>query len=290
MNKIFNLLSFPRRRESISALALDVREIPACAGMTKGKKNVTNKIFLFNSKFILLISFILSIPAQAAPLVADLSNYRIAMDSGFNGTRLFLFGVRNDSGDIVVVVRGAKKDYIVRKKEKFSGVWINRERMKFYDVPNFYTIASSKPLSEINQKALFSQLGIGENNLLTNSSGGGTPEKINEFGTAFLDYQRSNRLYNTTPDNISFMGETLFKTVLEFSDNIPSGEYTAEIYLISDGEIVGMQSTPISVVKSGLDAFIYNYAHKSPALYGLSAVILALSVGWLAGRLFEARS
>ena len=226
---------------------------------------------------------------QAAPLVADLSNYRIAMDAGFNGTRLFLFGVRNDNGDIVVVIRGPEKNYIVRKKEKIAGVWVNRDRMKFYNVPNYYAVASSRPLLDINKSVLFTKLGIGEDNLLNNPS---IPdaENLDEFESAFLSHQHFNRLYYTNPDNISFISETLFKTVIEFSDNIPPGDYTAEIYLISDGEIVGMQSTPISVVKSGLDAFIYNYAHNSPALYGISAVILALSVGWLAGRLFEVRA
>jgi uncharacterized protein (TIGR02186 family) len=245
---------------------------------------MNKSLFLFFAYFLMLC-----VPGQAAPLVADLSNYRIAMDAGFNGTRLFLFGVRNDNGDIVVVIRGPEKNYMVRKKEKIAGFWVNRDRLKFYNVPNYYALASSRPLSDINKSVLFSKLNIGEDNLLNNPS---IPdaENIREFETAFLNHQRINRLYYTNPDNISFMSETLFKTVIEFSDNIPPGEYTAEIYLMSDGEIVGMQSTPISVVKSGLDAFIYNYAHNSPALYGISSVILALCVGWLAGRLFEVRA
>ncbi len=238
--------------------------------------------------FFILLFFI--VPAQAAPLVADLSNYQIAMDSSFNGTRLFLFGTRNDSGDIVIVVRGEKKDYIIRKKEEFAGIWVNRDKMKFYNVPDFYSIASSKPLSEINQRALFTKLGIGETNLLTPPDEISKMAQFNEFEAAFLDHQRAKQLYNTKTENISFMGETLFKTAIEFSDNIPPGNYTAEIYLISDGEVVGMQSTPISVVKSGLDAFIYNYAHNSPVLYGLSAILLAICAGWFAGRLFEVRA
>jgi uncharacterized protein (TIGR02186 family) len=212
------------------------------------------------------------------------------MDSSFNGTRLFLFGTRNDSGDIVVVIRGENKNYMMRKKEQMAGVWINRDRMKFYNVPNFYAIASSKPLSEINQKALFNKLGIGENSLIIPSEDISKMAQFNEFEAAFLDYQHDKKLYFTNPENISFMGETLFKTVIEFSDNIPSGKYTAEIYLISDGEIVGMQSTPIKVEKSGLDAFIYDYAHNSPILYGLSAIMLAVCAGWFAGRLFEVRA
>ena len=212
------------------------------------------------------------------------------MDAGFNGTRIFLFGVRNDNGDIVVVIRGPQKNYIVRKKEKIAGVWINRDRMKFYNVPNYYSVASSRPLSDISKIIKFAELGIGEENLLNNHSIPSKSDKLNEFETAFLNHQHNKQLYYVNPDSIGFMGETLFKTVIEFSDSIPQGKYTAEIYLINDGEIIGMQSTPISVVKSGLDAFIYNYAHNSPVLYGLSAIILALSIGWLAGRLFEVRT
>lgn len=238
----------------------------------------------------MLVFLLLAPHANAAPLVADLSNYSIAMDAGFNGTRMFLFGVRNDSGDIVVVVRGPKKNYMIRKKEKFAGIWINHDRMKFYDVPDYYAVASSKPLSEINKSALFKRLGIGEENLFTNASSEMETDKFSEFQTAFLDHQHVNKLYATNPENIGFMSETLFKTVIEFSDSIPPGDYTAEIYLISDGEVVGMQSMPINVVKSGLDAFIYNYAHNSPVLYGISAIILALSAGWLSGRLFEVRT
>lgn len=238
---------------------------------------------------ICLCLLLLSFPAQATPLVADLSNYRIDIDSSFNGTRIFLFGTRNDTGDIVVVIRGEHKNYLVRKKEKFAGVWANHDRIKFYNVPDFYAIASSKPLSEIEQTSVFTKLGIGEQNLLATIKSHEKAEKLNEFWKAFTSYQHVNRLYKTEQENIGFMGETLFKTVIAFPDNIPPGRYTAEIYLISDGEIVGMQSTPIDVVKTGLDAFIYNYAHQAPLLYGLSAIILALSAGWLAGRLFEAR-
>lgn len=229
-------------------------------------------------------------PANAAPLVADLSNYRISMDANFSGTRLFLFGVRNEGGDIVVVVRGPQKNYLVRKKEEFAGIWINRDRMKFFDVPNFYAIASSKPLSDIDRNTLFSGLRIGENHLISAPADPAKIARFNAFEEAFLDYQHAQKLYMSNPEPISFMGETLFKTTVDFPDNIPPGEYTAEIYLISDGEVVGMQSTPISVVKSGLDAFIYNFAHGQPALYGLTAIACALAAGLIAGRLFESRA
>lgn len=234
-----------------------------------------------------LLLLLMPLPAATAPLVGDLSNYRIDIDSDFTGTRLFLFGTRNDNGDIVIVVRGPEKDYIVRKKEQIAGIWINHDRMKFFNVPDFYTVASSKPLSDIEQANVFRQLGIGLDNLLVAPLSPLWQDKFKVFSAAFLQRQKERRLYRAEPVNIQFMAETLFKMVIEFPDNIPSGNYTAEIYLLNDGIVTGMQSIPIQVVKSGLDAFLSRYAHEHPILYGITAIVMALSIGWFTGRLFE---
>ncbi len=235
--------------------------------------------------FIALL--LLASPAAATPLVADLSTDRIKMDAGFTGARIFLFGARNDAGDVVAIIRGPEKDFVLRKKEKFAGLWVNRSRLKLFNVPAFYAIAASKPLSEINQAALFRQLGIGERTLLTPPGDPTRLIKFNEYADAFFEHQHRENLYTDTPNTVRFMGGTLFKTAVDFPDNIPTGNYTAEIYLINDGKIAGMQAMPITVVKSGLDAWIYSAAHDSPILYGFAAVAMALGAGWLASRIFE---
>lgn len=240
---------------------------------------------------ILLITCIITLmiptPIHATPILADISQYRIEIDSSFTGTRLFLFGVRNNTGDVVVVVRGPAKNYMMRKKEPIMGIWANRDRMKFYDVPDFYAVATSKHLNKIEQKSLFKRLAIGEETLMTPPLNPKALKKFNEYRKAFLEHQQRNNLYTTIPEKLNFMGETLFKTVIEFPDTIPAGDYVAEIYLISDGKITGMQSTPIKVSKSGLDAFLHDYAHNHPTFYGLAAVFMALGAGWFASRIFE---
>lgn len=238
---------------------------------------------------IMLLAGVLCRPpaSLAAPIVADISNYSIAMDAGFTGMRMFLFGVRNDPGDVVVVVRGPTRDYMVRKKEKVAGLWINHDRMKFFGVPDFYMVGSNRPLQEIAPEKLRRELGIGEDTLLAEHFAGSTAIDTHEFSQAFLAYQQEKKLYLREALPVDFMAETLFKSTIEFPDTIPPGRYTAEIYLLSDGEVAGMQTIPIVVDKSGIDAFLYNYAHRQPFIYGLSAIVLALCAGWFAGRLFD---
>lgn len=236
--------------------------------------------------FGLYLMLCLPLAAKATPVEAVISDDRIKMDAGFNGTHIFFVGARNDAGDIVVVVRGPQKTYQVRRKEEVAWMWVNRERVKFHDVPSFYAIATTKPLSDIEQTLLFSKLGIGYDTLLSKYA---TPRRAVDpapFAEALLNYQYDRGVYTKLPAMLED-GERLLKTSFAFPATIPTGSYTAEIYLLSDGEIIGMQSNPITVVKTGIEAFLYESAHRHSFFYGIGAIFMALSMGWIGGRLFS---
>jgi uncharacterized protein (TIGR02186 family) len=236
--------------------------------------------------FALLL--LLAAPGFAKPLVADISSHEITIHTSFEGAELMLFGARNAAGDIVVVIRGPARDAIVRRKERVAGMWVNRTEEAFYNVPGFYAMAASRDYDEITKSVYFRPLGIGFEEALT---GGGLMEKPSGqrglFTRALLRDLRGKRLYATLPSQVSFIGETLFKAIVPFPDNMPRGDYTAEVYLFRDGEVVGMQTTPIHVYKSGFDAFVYEQAHQHPLGYGVVAVLLAAFAGWAVSALFE---
>lgn len=236
-----------------------------------------------------LLLFVLAVlmmsPARAnPPLLADLSTYRIAIDAGFTGMRLFLFGTRSEIGDVVVVVRGPQHNYVVRQKSRVAGVWVNRDQMRLRSWPDYYAVASTRPLDELNAEALLTLLDAGTEALKPTNA---EPEKL-KFADAFMTHQQKQRLYPAAVPLV-FMGDSLFKAIIPFPDTIAGGMYTAEIYLISDGVLIGMQTLPITVEKTGFDAAIYNLAHQHPAWYGLMAIAMAVGAGWLAGRIFSKR-
>jgi len=231
--------------------------------------------------FACLLILLTPVMLHARPLVADLSQYRVEIDSSFNGTRLLLFGARNDIGDIVVVVRGPERSFVVRKKDRIAGIWVNRAEQSFGHVPTYYALASSKPFAAMRDTALFAPLRIG----LKETVDAGSMHA--DFADALIHWEQSQHLYSDTVQKVSFMGESLFKLVIYFPDNIPRGDYSADIYLFNDGQLTSVQSIPIHVEKTGFDAFVYDFAHAHSVLYGLFAVLLALGIGWSAHSLMK---
>lgn len=237
-------------------------------------KRLTITLFLFATS---------ALPAHSTPIIADVSSHEIEIHSAFTGAQLLLFGARNGSGDIIIIIRGPDKQFTVRKKENVSGIWINKERYTFDPLPEFYAIATSRPFEQIPDHLQFKMLGIGASDLLHE----GIPLEKDHFASALLRKLKEEQLYSKEPIQISFISETLFRTVIDFPDRLPRGTYTAEIYLISDGEIVGVQTIPIDVYKTGFDAFMYDLAKNKSPLYALFAIFLAYLAGWSAYTIFQ---
>jgi uncharacterized protein (TIGR02186 family) len=241
---------------------------------------------------VAIILFPYAVAASTKPIIADLSLHRIEITSGFQGTRLLLFGARNDSGDIVIVVRGPEFDFTVRRKDRVAGMWMNREQVKFTSLPGYYLIAASRPLEFLKNQPLLQELAIGTGNLPFMmleeiKSSEVDAATLEQFRAAFIKNRKISGLYGLETADVSFMGETLFKTALDFPDNLPRGIYTVEIYLFGDGELRAMQTIPIEVKKSGFDAVIYDLAHQTPGLYGFLAITLAILGGWTASIIFR---
>lgn len=230
---------------------------------------------------------IFAFPAHARPIIADLAVRQIEIDSGFTGTDILLFGARTDPGDIVVVVRGPETSYVVRKKDRVAGIWVNKKQMIFNGINGFYAIASNRPLENIQNEYLLSTLQIGQGDISLPANAANAHSNVPEFKAALLKRKQDERLYAPHIAEISFIGDTLFRTVIRFPENIARGVYTAEIYLFSDGQLSGIQSTPIIVSKKGFDAYVYDFAYKYPAIYGIMAVLIALFAGWVAGTVFR---
>ena len=88
-------------------------------------------------------------------------------------------------------------------------------------------------------------------------------------------------------ENVEFLSYSLFRVHIPIPATVPRGEYTVEAYLFRDGTVMSAQSTPLFVDQKGLERRLYRFAHASPFVYGLSAVLMAMFFGWLSSLLIR---
>jgi len=221
----------------------------------------------------------------AGPLISGISTNEINVDTEFKGAQILLFGAKNDAGNVVITVRGPRKNFIISKKENLLGIWYNGERIKFKNSYGFYSLFSTYNDGEMIQQDL-NEFELGKNNIQFEIQNKLSPSKINEFRVQFIDLLEQKKLYSVGTNPIDFLDETLFKLIIDFPKNILLGTYVLEIYLINNGSVLSFQSIPIYVNQVGVSAQISKFASEQSVLYGVIAVFLAIIVGFTANYFF----
>jgi len=231
--------------------------------------------------------------SKAETLVTDLSQHIIEITSQFSGSELLLFGALERHAyessqssevtaqglnyDIIVVVQSEATDFIIRKKENITGIWVNSENQTMNDIPGYYVIGSTRPLDDILTTDIQAEYGLGLNNIGIGNLDDG------EYKEALIRNMINKGLYLESSGNVTVKDEILFRANLAFPSNMPVGDYKADVYLVRDGNIIINHRTDLLVDKRGIERFIYNFAHEYPPYYGIMAIFVAISVGLFSG-------
>jgi uncharacterized protein (TIGR02186 family) len=227
--------------------------------------------------------------ARAESLVADLSEHLIAITTAFVGTDVVLFGAIDGGADIVVTVVGPRDNQIVRRKGQIAGIWVNRESLEFARVPTYYAVASSAPLDQVTRPEVLArhELGVEHLRLEPVDATGLDAREIDAFRDALVRNKQRERLYTSAPPPVSFLGPNLFRTTLSFPANVPPGIYQVQVFELEDGYVKDAQRSALVISKVGLEADLFDFAQQQAPLYGLLAIVMAVSLGWLAGVIFR---
>jgi uncharacterized protein (TIGR02186 family) len=226
-------------------------------------------------------------PPSHETVQSDISTREISIQSNFAGIEIVIFGSVDfsrasapDEGkyDVITVIRSPAEPFVVRRKERVSGIWVNRESRTFTGVPGFYAVLSTRPVKAITTDETLKSLGIGFANL---DFGKSDKDDATEaaFRSALIRLKQEQNLFQDHDDGVSFIGRSLFRASVDLPVNVPIGRYTSNVYLFRDGKLISKNESTIEVSQVGFERVVYLLARQYPFIYGLAAVVIAVMVG-----------
>lgn len=234
---------------------------------------------------------------SAETIEIGLSTESIAITSNFAGTNLTIFGSLDNADpliqrqgryDIIVILQGPSRDLVVRKKERYLGVWVNAASETYMGVPLSYSLASTRNLQDIANIQTLRQLSVGIKNInLHPEDTTSNSENIILFGDELRDIKNRQGFYTQRIGDVRFLSRTLFRATLNLPANVPVGRHRARALLFRQGVFLREATASLEIVKAGFEQSVYDAAHKHSLLYGLFAVFLAVFTGWFGRILFK---
>ncbi|EFH12237.1 TIGR02186 family protein, partial [Teichococcus cervicalis] len=232
-------------------------------------------------------------PAQPSaarpPLVAELSQARVDITTGFSGTEVLVFGATErllgEGGDDVLVVAqsAVPEPMVVRRKIRVLGFWLNGPSARFRQVPGFYVLTGTRPLRQMLEDEERQTKRLGLEYLPLAATGDQQPE----FRAALMQLKQQAGLWHEEEEPLHIAGARLFRARLPLPATVGTGDYRVEVLLVRDGRVVARQELGFRVERVGTAARIADVASERPVVYGLVCILLAAMAGWLGSVLFR---
>jgi uncharacterized protein (TIGR02186 family) len=212
----------------------------------------------------------------------------------YNGDYIYFFGsVPDPSVDVIVKMTSTEDVPLsVNRKGKVALMWMNVKQFTVTGLPLLYKIHSTRPIHQILDRSLAYDLGIGYDVLMDRMKlklvrGTPAPDDPQVVFEGVLKLKKDANLYNIDEKRIEITGGKLFKHYFRFPSAAKEGTYRAESYIFKNGKLIGKGIDEVVIQKKGIEAAFTNLAYKHPAVYGIVALAVALSMGLLVGFIFK---
>ena len=240
------------------------------------------------SYIVLLIVFLLNLPAAAFGVSLRLQPQNVLISAFYDGATVEATGEIPRDSRALILVRGHGEDVHLKKKGKVGGLlWMNMGDITFQHTPCVYMLYADSDLSAgLDAKVGFAALkkvidiipASGDKNFL--------------FGE-FLKLKKSESLYAVHPKSISYTpgnsNMRSFKATIIIPPRMRPGDYTVQAFAVKNGHVLNKTSEDLRIKLTGFPLQIDRLAFDHSLLYGIIAVLVALTAGLFIGIVFKSK-
>jgi uncharacterized protein (TIGR02186 family) len=257
---------------------------------------IKSRIVIFLVFGVLILN--LAVSGDASALVTVQTNDdRVKIDFFYHGSAIKLSGLSNPvDADLVIKVSSLEETQRLRKKVKAAGLfWMNGGELKFEHSPSVYLLYSTGKLDDILSREEMDRYVIGYPALSrhVDITPVANQDEKTTFFNQFVNFKESSHLYAMSPEKIARTvkdGKQHYSFELNWPYEAPPDNYLVTVYEIKNKKVIGKAEANIVVKQVGIVKTLCNMASNNGALYGVLAVMVALTAGFIVAVVFPKKA
>jgi uncharacterized protein (TIGR02186 family) len=229
----------------------------------------------------------------AEALTIKVNHDHINIDFFYNGSTVSVKGSAGKGTDLVVTIASAEQHkQTLRQKGHVGGIlWMNVGEVTFGNVPGLYMAHSTRDIDAILEPEMREDFGIGYPAIMKKADVSGVENGERERWFAeFLKFKEASHLYSAATGTITMEeldGDRAYALYVDWPYQAEPGGYVVTVHEVKDGKVVDSAKANVLVEQVGLVKALAGMAQNNGALYGIVAVLIALSAGFGVGVIFK---
>lgn len=228
-----------------------------------------------------------------AELTAKANHDHIKIDFFYHGSTVSVKGTSDPGTDLIIKIASADGHEVLKQKGKVAGfLWMNTGTLNFENVPNIYSIHSTKKVEDLLGPEEAGKYVIGypalENHVEIAPVSNGSER--DQWFKEFIRFKESSNLYSTSAGRITTTledGRQAYYILTGWPYQAPPGDYLVTVYAVKDGKVIETAESKVDVEQIGIVKLLAGMAKGKAALYGIISIVAALAAGFGVGLVFR---
>ena len=216
-------------------------------------------------------------PFMAAGLAEDVVELKV----NYSGSRIVLFATapqpENETSGMAVALIGP-----MAPQKMIHRTATGDETIEFVAAPLVFAIGAEPQVAASVAPEVMIEAGLNAQASAMPRSNQLMSPDLDKWRTAFVDLMMEQGLYSFSDTTIERLDGGLRRAKIALPINAPPGEYRIRAVSFRNGAPVGESEQVLTIVRSGLDATLFDLSRQHGFIYGFVAVLLGVSVGGIA--------
>lgn len=219
--------------------------------------------------------------APRSPIAAGLAEDTVQVKVNYSGARIVLFATSPTAEDAttgfaVALIGPSRREAVIRQTAQ------GERRFEFVTAPSVFAIGAEPQVAETVLPETMIEAGL-------NAAASAMPRanqllnpELEQWRSAFVDLKMQQGLYSLDETTIERLDGGLRRARINLPANAPPGDYKVRAVAFRNGQRVGETTQTLTLVRSGLDATLFDLSRSHGFVYGFLAVLCGIGVGVLA--------
>jgi len=214
-------------------------------------------------------------------LAAGLAEDTVEVKVNYAGARIVLFvsplARENATSGLAVALIGPSTPQDVIRNTPAG-----RQRFEFVAAPTVFAIGTEPQVAETVKPDVMIEAGLNAATSAMPRSDKLMSPDLDAWRTAFVNLKMSQGLYSFDDTTIERLDGGLRRVRIPLPPNAPPGDYRIRAVAFRNGQSVGESEQVLTLVRSGMDATLFDLSRQHGFIYGFLAVLLGVLVGSIA--------
>ena len=216
-------------------------------------------------------------PFMAAGLAEDIVEVKV----NYSGSRIVLFATapqpENETSGMAVALIGP-----MAPQKMIHRTAAGDQTIEFVAAPLVFAVGAEPQVAASVAPEVMIEAGLNaQASAMPRSTQLMSPD-LSAWRAAFVDLKMEQGLYSFGDTTIERLDGGLRRAKITLPLNAPPGEYRIRAVSFRNGAPVGESEQVLTLVRSGLDARLFDLSRQHGFIYGFLAVLLGVSVGGIA--------